>query len=201
MGLEKAFQRTWPYCRNGHHFTVQHLRFSVEESAGPALLETVSGGLLWSVKPLKKKKEKKKKNVKSIVSHISAHFITSAGAHCISSSQYLQHTNGSSGAWTDIKACMVTCKWMAPAHYLVKWRLDSCTSISLLLKSLSSFLIAACRGQNKKRIWEKLQRLSTQTAASKPWLYLLLACFMHHLGLSWGHEWFCWILFSHHKSP
>lgn len=51
VGLEKAFQRTWPYCRNGHHFTVQHLRFSVEESAGLALLETVSGGLLWSVKP------------------------------------------------------------------------------------------------------------------------------------------------------
>lgn len=39
--LKKAFQKTWPYCRNGHHFTVQHLRFSVEESAGPALLETV----------------------------------------------------------------------------------------------------------------------------------------------------------------
>lgn len=48
---KKAFQKTWPYCRNGHHFTVQHLRFSVEESASPALLETVSGGLLWSVKP------------------------------------------------------------------------------------------------------------------------------------------------------
>lgn len=28
MGLEKAFQNTWPSCRNGHHFTVQHLRFS-----------------------------------------------------------------------------------------------------------------------------------------------------------------------------
>lgn len=41
VGLEKAFQKTWPYCRNGHHFTVQHLRFSVGESAGPALLETV----------------------------------------------------------------------------------------------------------------------------------------------------------------
>ncbi len=39
--LKKAFQKTWPYCRNGHHFTVQHLRFSVEESAGPAPLETV----------------------------------------------------------------------------------------------------------------------------------------------------------------
>lgn len=48
---KKAFQKTWPYCRNGHHFTVQHLRFSVEESASLALLETVSGGLLWSVKP------------------------------------------------------------------------------------------------------------------------------------------------------
>ena len=38
---KKAFQKTWPYCRNGHHFTVQHLRFSVEESAGLALLKTV----------------------------------------------------------------------------------------------------------------------------------------------------------------
>lgn len=74
VGLEKAFQKTWPYCRNGHHFTVQHLRFSVEESAGPALLETVSGGLLWSVKP-------EKMNEKSIVSTISSHFITSSRAH------------------------------------------------------------------------------------------------------------------------
>lgn len=90
---------------------------------------------------------------------------------------------------------------MDSACYLVKWRLDSCTSISLLLKSLSSFRIAACRGQTRRNIWEKLQRLSTHTAASKPWLYLLLECFMHHLRLSWGHEWFCWILFSHHKSP
>lgn len=68
--LKKAFQKTWPYCRNGHHFTVQHLRFSVEESASLALLETVSGGLLWSVKP--------EINTKSSVWNISPHFITSA---------------------------------------------------------------------------------------------------------------------------
>lgn len=87
------------------------------------------------------------------------------------------------------------------SHYLVKWRLDSCTSISLLLKSLSSLRIAACKGQKKRKIErEKQQRLSTQTAASKPGLYLLLACFMHHLRSSGSHEWFCWILFSHHKN-
>lgn len=53
------------------------------------------------------------------------------------------------------------------AVYLVKWRLDSCTSISLLLKSLSSFLIAACRGQKRRRIERSCKRLSAQTAASK----------------------------------
>lgn len=37
-------------------------------------------------------------------------------------------------------------------HYLVKWRLDSCTSISLLLKSLSSFRIAAYRGHTGQKI-------------------------------------------------
>lgn len=97
--------------------------------------------------------------------------------------------------------CTATSGRMGFAHYLVKWRLDSCTSISLLLKSLSSFLIAACRAQTRRgEIERSRKRLNTQTAASKPWLCLLLACFMHHLHLSPGHEWFCWILFSHHKS-
>lgn len=168
--LEKAFQKTWPYCRNGHHFTVQHLRFSVEESAGSALLETVSGGLLWSVKP-------KRLTEKGLFQTF--HY-----------NNYTTNTSSSSCTWTDIYS----------AHYLVKWRLDSCTSISLLLKSLSSFRIAACRRWTRRKFEKKLQRLGTRTASSKPWLYLLLACFMHHLGLSRGHEWFCWILFSHHKS-
>lgn len=52
MDPEKAFQKkTWPCCRNGHHFTVQRLRPSVEGSGGAERLETVSGGLLRSVKP------------------------------------------------------------------------------------------------------------------------------------------------------
>lgn len=50
--LKKAFQKkTWPCCRNGHLFTVRRLRPSVEVSARAARLETVSGGLLWSVEP------------------------------------------------------------------------------------------------------------------------------------------------------
>lgn len=49
--LTQAFQKTWPRCRNGHHFTVQCLRPSVEASARTAQLKTVSGGLLRSVKP------------------------------------------------------------------------------------------------------------------------------------------------------
>lgn len=151
---EKAFQKTWPYCRNGHHFTVQHLRFSVEESAGLALLETVSGGLLRSVKP--------KRRTQNVLFQ-TFHHLSLSPLHC-------------------------TCNRGARVRYLVKWRLDSCTSISLLLKSLSSFRIAACRGQTRGKIGEKRQRLSTQTAASKPCLCLLLACFMHHLGLSYGHE-------------
>lgn len=49
---EKAFQqKTWPWCRNGHHFTVQRLRPSVEAGARMARLKTVSGGLLRSVEP------------------------------------------------------------------------------------------------------------------------------------------------------
>lgn len=51
-GSWKGISKTWPYCRNGHHLTVQHLRFSVEESADSALLD--SDGLLWSVKPKNK---------------------------------------------------------------------------------------------------------------------------------------------------
>lgn len=67
--LERHFQKTWPCCSNGHHFTVQHLRFSVEESAGRALLETVSGGLLWSVKPEGSTGEREKK---ALFQHISS---------------------------------------------------------------------------------------------------------------------------------
>lgn len=49
--LWRHFRRHGLIVETGTIFTVQHLRFSVVESAGVALLETVSGGLLWSVKP------------------------------------------------------------------------------------------------------------------------------------------------------
>lgn len=62
MDPEKAFQKkTWPCCRNGHHFTVQRLRPSVDASARMAQLKTVSGGLLRSVKPKKLEGRKKSK--------------------------------------------------------------------------------------------------------------------------------------------
>lgn len=49
--LKRHFRRHGLIVETGTIFTVQHLRFSGEESASPALLETVSGGLLRSVKP------------------------------------------------------------------------------------------------------------------------------------------------------
>lgn len=73
-------------------------------------------------------------------------------------------------------------------HYLVKWRLDSWTSISLLLKSLSSLRMAACRGERKR---EK----SCRGSADKQHTLSLLACFMHHLGLRPRQG------LSHHKTP
>lgn len=89
-----------------------------------------SGGLLWSVKPRKmyiKKKEKKREVLK---------FQEEVGT-CVP---------------IFLAAFEVISIMQAGSLYLVKWRLDSCTSISLLLKSLSSFLIAACRGQRGRRL-------------------------------------------------
>lgn len=116
MDPEKAFQETWPCCRNGHHFTVQHLRPSVEASVRMARLKTVSGGLLWSVKP--ERGGKKEELFQTF--HFLQHFIKSP-------------------AEQEAKQVLFD-------HYLVKWRLDSWTSISLLLKSLSSLRMAACSG-------------------------------------------------------
>lgn len=73
--LKKAFQKTWPYCRNGHHFTVQHLRFSVKEQWDWSSTAQDSDGLLWSVKP--------EKWTERIVSLISYHFIISARNSCL----------------------------------------------------------------------------------------------------------------------
>lgn len=63
-------------------------------------------------------------------------------------------------------------------HYLVKWRLDSWTSISLLLKSLSSLRMAACRGETRRKC-EK----SCSGSADIQHTLSHLACFRHHLGL------------------
>lgn len=42
--------------------------------------------------------------------------------------------------------------WTVGVTHLVRWRLDSCTSISVLLNSFSSFLMAACAAERRMRL-------------------------------------------------
>lgn len=65
-----------------------------------------------------------------------------------------------------------SCTVVFSGRYLVRWRLDSWTSISLLLKSLSSLRMAACRGETRRRREKRLQRLCRQPACSQPFSML-----------------------------
>lgn len=115
-------------------------------------------------------------NINSLVLNIASYFISSARARCIVQPTPQACINKASCKLhrSDTKQHVASFSPVVTleACYLVKWRLDSCTSISLLLKSLSSFRIAACKGEkkkkNKREIWEKRQRLSTPSAASEP---------------------------------
>lgn len=150
--LKKAFQKTWPYCRNGHHFYCPALKVL---SGGERRVRHCSRQWVVVYYGLWNLEDEYTHTKKLLFSNVSSHFITSAGARC---------------AVLPITPSSI---WITPAAppklilrhatltrdslhvYLVKWRLDSCTSISLLLKSLSSFRIAACGGQTRREFEEK----------------------------------------------
>lgn len=74
---------------------------------------------------------------------------------------------------------------VSSSHYLVKWRLDSWTSISLLLKSFSSFLIAACRHEIRKlskvaMASQKKKKNSLKDLYQTLFLYTCIALFILH---------------------
>lgn len=131
-------------------------------------------------------------NINSLVLNIASYFISSARARCIVQPTPQACINKASCKLhrSDTKSCSLFSPVVTlEACYLVKWRLDSCTSISLLLKSLSSFRIAACEREKKKKKtrgkFEKSGRgLAHQAQPPNQCVCLLLACFMHHLGLS-----------------
>lgn len=149
--LKKAFQKTWPYCRNGHHFYCPALKVL---SGGERRVRHCSRQWVVVYYGLWNLEDEHTKKV--LFSNIASHFITSAGARCtvqpIPPPPSIRITPAA-----PLKLILrhATVTRESLHIHLVKWRLDSCTSISLLLKSLSSFRIAACGGQNKKGIWEE----------------------------------------------
>lgn len=75
--LKKAFQKTWPYCRNGHHFYCPALKVL---SGGERRVWHCSRQWVVVYYGLWNLEDEHTKKV--LFSNIASHFITSAGARC-----------------------------------------------------------------------------------------------------------------------